>query len=232
MSEPIHRDLSPAERARLTAELERARANPVSVGQALTAAASVLGAFVWKALVAFAALAAGAYVLLPAWVAGFLARAAGGAALLAAGGTALLVITANRSWMSFLARLTAAVDRDLTDGRVAVRTYRPSAAATLKLDDADAIGHLLELEGSLLIFVPAPLSAGAASFTSTRIELAQAPASQVFVGAYGTGDPLPAPTRTCAAAAVATALARPCVPVPGTLEKVAPPPAATAGPPR
>ena len=217
MSDPTYRAMAPDERARLEAELARAHANPVSVPQALAAAAGVLGAYLWKPLVALVLAAALAVTLLPGWLADLVARALGGAALVAAAGIALLVITANRSWMSFLTRLAQGVARDLADARVRVRTYRPVGAITLRLDAGPPVGWLLELEGSLVVFVPTALAAGADPFPAASIELAVAPESQVFVGARGAGPELPAPERSAPATALAPAMARPCVPVPGTL---------------
>lgn len=220
MSEPTVREMTADERERLVEELKRARANPVSVPQALAAAVSVLGAYLWKSLVLLVAILALAWTVLPGWIAAWMLKAAAGTALVAAGGIAMMVITANRSWMGFLARLHRSVEQDLADGRVRVRSYRPRAAITLKVDADAPLGHVLELDGGLLMFVPAALSRGAAGFPAERVELACAPASQVFVSARGEGGPLAAPERALAARALAPVVSKPCLPVPGTLESL------------
>lgn len=208
------RAITDPERTRLGAELARAKENPVGVMPALWAAGGVLAAYLWRPLIALGVMALIGHAVLPEWLMLFLARAAGGSALLACGTVALLVITANRSWMSFLARLAQGVERDLADGQVIIESYRAVGAITLKLDDGPPQGYVLELDGGRLVFVPAALADGP---PAERLEIAIAPESRVYVSARASGAPLAAPERAPATTALAPVMAQPCVPVAGAL---------------
>jgi len=213
------RAMTPEERERLEAELARARESPVSVGPGFRTAAAVLLPWAWKPALLLVAMDAVASALAPAWVADVLWRATGGLALVVVAGLAMLAIAANRAWMGFLERLHGKVRADLEAARVEVRRHAVRAAAEVRVD-AEALGHLLEVDGPALIFVPKSLSAGVAGFPGAAVELAFAPATAACVGARASGEPVAVAVRALDTSAMRDAIATPCQPVPGSLAEM------------